>query len=135
MLIRVSKAVAMPWLPVVHTPDEYLMWVTDVLLVEDEVVVAREGATIAAVLATRPGWIDQLYVLPNAQGRGVGRALLARAMAHSKGQLQLWAFTRNPRARRFYESAGFRVVEETDGAGNEECEPDVRYHWIHPPGP
>ncbi len=132
-LIRASKAAAMPWLPVVHSPDDDLGWVTVVLLVEDEVVVAREGVTITGVLATRPGWIDQLYVLPAAQGRGVGRALLERAKAHSNGHLELWAFTRNSRARRFYESAGFQVVEDTDGASNEEREPDVRYRWVQPP--
>jgi hypothetical protein len=38
-------------------------------------------------------------------------------------------FQRNIRARRFYESRGFHLVEETDGAANEEREPDARYRW------
>ena len=33
-------------------------------------------------------------------------------------------FQRNARARR-----GFRLIEETDGARNEEREPDARYLW------
>jgi hypothetical protein len=32
-------------------------------------------------------------------------------------------------ARRFYERHGFVAVEHTDGAGNEEREPDVRFLW------
>jgi hypothetical protein len=37
---------------------------------------------------------------------------------------------RNTRARRFYEARGFVLTEETDGAGNEENEPDARYLWV-----
>jgi hypothetical protein len=38
-------------------------------------------------------------------------------------------FQRNMPARAFYEARGLRVVEATDGAANEEREPDVRYRW------
>jgi len=34
-----------------------------------------------------------------------------------------------PRARRFYEAHGATAVEFTDGEGNEEKTPDVRYEW------
>jgi hypothetical protein len=47
----------------------------------------------------------------------------------SSARLQLWTFQRNAQVRRFYESRGFVLVEETDGAGNEEREPDARYLW------
>jgi len=40
---------------------------------------------------------------------------------------RLWAFQRNQRARVFYEHRGFVAAEFTDGAGNEEREPDMRY--------
>jgi GNAT superfamily N-acetyltransferase len=43
--------------------------------------------------------------------------------------LELWTFQVNESARRFYERHGFTEVEHTDGAGNEEREPDVRYAW------
>ena len=43
--------------------------------------------------------------------------------------MQLWTFQQNARARRFYEERGFRAVEFTDGEGNEEKTPDVRYEW------
>ena len=45
------------------------------------------------------------------------------------GSRQLWTFQDNARARRFYEARGFVAEEFTDGAGNEEKTPDVRYVW------
>ena len=49
------------------------------------------------------------------------------ARQRQPGQLQLWAFQSNAGGRRFYERHGFAAVEFTDGAGNEERWPDVRY--------
>ena len=43
--------------------------------------------------------------------------------------LHLWTFQRNAQARRFYEARGFALVKETDGAANEEKEPDALYLW------
>ncbi len=80
------------------------------------------------VIAFRDDWIEQLYVLPEAQGRGLGSELLDVAKRAS-GRLQLWTFQRNAPARRFYEARGFVLVEQTDGARNEEKEPDARYLW------
>ena len=48
-------------------------------------------------------------------------------MAESILTVNLWTFQRNTGARRFYERNGFIAVELTDGASNEEREPDVRY--------
>jgi hypothetical protein len=42
---------------------------------------------------------------------------------------QLWTFQRNAQARRFYEARGFVLIQETDGARNEEKEPDALYLW------
>ena len=75
-----------------------------------------------------PGWIDQLYVAPHAQRRGLGSALLAVAKEREP-RLELWTFQCNRPARRFYEKHGFRLIEETDGARNDEREPDARYRW------
>jgi putative acetyltransferase len=80
------------------------------------------------IIAFRADWIDQLYVLPRAQRRGVGTQLLQIAQTRFP-RLQLWTFQRNAPARRFYERRGFVLVEETDGAGNEEKEPDALYLW------
>jgi len=38
-------------------------------------------------------------------------------------------FQQNERARRFYEQHGCRLLELTDGAANEERQPDALYEW------
>ena len=72
--------------------------------------------------------MEHLYVRPELQGRGVGSALLDVAKA-SGGRLPPLVFQRNAGARRFYERHGLRLVELTNGAANEEREPDVLYEW------
>ena len=52
-----------------------------------------------------------------------------RAKAAHPDGLQLWTFQANAPAQRFYERHGFHEVERTDGAGNEERSPDIRYRW------
>lgn len=59
----------------------------------------------------------------------LGDRFVALAKQRRPDGLQLWTFQVNGPARRFYERHGFAAVEETDGAGNEEREPDVRYVW------
>jgi GNAT superfamily N-acetyltransferase len=87
-----------------------------------------DGADMTGITAYREGWIDQLYVLPQAQGRGCGTALLQLAQ-NAFGSVHPWTFQRNIRARRFYEARAFPLVHETDGATNQEKEPDVLYFW------
>jgi GNAT superfamily N-acetyltransferase len=51
-----------------------------------------------------------LYVLPQAQGAGIGRRLLADAVAAAPpGTWLVWALERYEPARRFYERQGFRI--------------------------
>ena len=90
---------------------------------------AFDRDVITGMIAFRDDWIEQLYVLPEVQGRGVGSELLQVAKRACE-RLQLWTFQRNLKARRFYEARGFALVEETDGTRNEEKEPDVRYLWM-----
>jgi hypothetical protein len=54
---------------------------------------------------------------------------LLQVARRSFDRLQLWTFQRNAPACRFYETIGFVLVRETDGAGNEEKEPDALYLW------
>ena len=119
---------ALPWLAGLHTPEEDRQFFRTRLFRACEVWGAADGAELAGIIAFREAWIDQLYVLPTAQRRGIGTDLLD--VAKSKfARLQLWTFQRNAQARRFYEARGFVLIEETDGAGNEEREPDARYLW------
>lgn len=125
---RVSFDAALPWLAGLHTPDEDRAYFRDRVFLECEVWGVGEDGHLDGFIAWRPGWIDHLYVHPSRQGIGIGATLLAAAQADQPA-LQLWTFQRNLTARGFYERRGFRPVRETDGARNEETEPDVLYAW------
>jgi hypothetical protein len=60
--------------------------------------------------------------------RGIGSRLLNIAKAQ-RTKLRLWAFQRNEIAKQFYSERGFYALKETDGAENEEKEPDVLFEW------
>ena len=122
---------ALPWLTGLHTSDEDRWFYRERVFTGCQVHGAFEGDALAGIIAFRSDWIDQLYVLPEVQGRGVGSELLQVAKRACE-RLQLWTFQRNLGARRFYEARDFALVEETDGTRNEEKEPDARYLWTRP---
>jgi GNAT superfamily N-acetyltransferase len=130
-VLRTSFDQALPSLAGLHTPEEDRWFFRERVFNACEVWGAFESAAMVGVLAFRKDWIDQLYVLPNVQGRGVGTELL-RVAQNAFDRLQLWTFQCNVQARRFYEARGFALVQQTDGAGNEEKEPDALYLWIRP---
>jgi len=126
---RTSRAAAMPWLATPHDAQETAAWMAGVVLVEDTVLVDEEGGQVTGFAALHDDWLEHLYVDPDRQGRGVGSRLLAAAQESRPDGLRLFVFTRNAAARRFYERAGFVLVEQGDGSGNEEREPDCLYRW------
>ncbi len=130
-----SFRAALPTIRLVHTDDEVLGWVRDHVVSDLETWVADEGGAVLGTIALAPGWIEHLYVRPDRLGEGIGRRLLDLAKGRAGGPLELWAFQVNDRARRFYERNGFVLAELTDGGGNEEREPDVRYRWESRPTP
>lgn len=81
-------------------------------------LVAEEAGRIVGTATAAPGKDDavcdlkQLYVLPGHQGRGVGRRLLAAALAPfpKARQARLEVEPANAQAIAFYERAGFAVT-------------------------
>jgi putative acetyltransferase len=119
----------MPWLPVLHDLTETVAFFRDVVPARAELwVEVAAGGALRGFIAFAPGTVEHLYVAPAHQRCGTGSRLLR--LAQSRGEpLELWAFRRNDAARAFYLRHGFRALRETDGTGNEEREPDVRYRW------
>ncbi len=117
--------------PPVHDDEDTRRWMRDEFFPRSEIwfAVDEDDAPLAILALEGDDWLEQLYVLPTAQGRGIGTALVEHAKAERPAGLQLWAFASNSAARAFYESHGFVIVEQTDGSGNEERAPDVRYRW------
>jgi len=68
---------------------------------------------------SEPEWgafVDNLHVLPRYHGQGIGKRLIAAAAewARSRGKrrIYLWAYEQNKHARGFYESQGWKAVEQ-----------------------
>jgi len=126
--VHIAAMRTLTFLPQLHTVEEAVGWMGNEVLPTNQVWVSEADGEIAGYIAVADGWINQLYVRPDRQGRGVGAALLAHILAEGSPR-RLWTFQQNTRARRFYESRGFVLVRLTDGEGNEERTPDALYEW------
>lgn len=124
-----SRHLAMPWLAQHHTDEETREWHANVLVPRGTVVVAEREGTVVGFAEPSGGWLHALYVAPPAQGAGVGSALFEHSTALQPDGFDLWVFQRNTRALDFYARYGCVEVRRTDGADNQEREPDVLLHW------
>jgi GNAT superfamily N-acetyltransferase/chorismate mutase len=115
--------------PGVHTDDEARSWVAGWDLTAYDVHVAVLDGRVVGYSRSTPTWLDDLYVVPDAQGHGVGTALLRRVLALHPDGVGLWVFESNQPARDFYARHGFVALERTDGSANEERAPDIRLVW------
>ena len=74
-----------------------------------QVIVAEIDGQIAGFAAVVGGELDGLFVEPDLWGHGIGRALVDAATHEARKRGLALKVIANPRARRFYESCGFRV--------------------------
>lgn len=93
------------------------------------VAAVREGDTerIVGYALVFPFWsaeyggllslIDEVYVVPELRGQGIGQRIveLIEVVAKQQGHvaLSLVAMNRNPRAHKFYERIGYEAIEAT----------------------
>jgi ribosomal protein S18 acetylase RimI-like enzyme len=116
------------FLPTLHTPEEDREYLASVIA-EQDVWVAEEDGGVVGFLALKGDHGTFFYVDPEAQSHGHGSELFAEAQRARPRGFDFWVFQANGKARRFYEKRGCVAVEFTDGSGNEEKTPDVRYEW------
>src|ERR1700676_3924792 len=115
--------------PAVHAEPEVRRWFSDVVLPDRAVWVAQiAGTGTVGLLVLDEDRLDQLYVDPHQWGHGIGSALLDEAKHQRPHGFDLWTFTANLGARRFYERHGLTVIDWTDH-DNEEAAPALRYRW------
>jgi putative acetyltransferase len=117
------SAALLDFLPQVHTHEENLAFFARALR-DGECYLLGDGFALLA-----GDTLTHLYVDPDAIGTGIGHALFEHVRTLRPSGFEFWVFQQNERARRFYEAHGAEPVEFTDGAGNAERTPDVRYEW------
>lgn len=124
-----SFAAALPTVVRPRSDDDVRDYFRNVVVPLRETWVAEAAGGIVGVMVLADGLLSQLYLAPDWRGRGIGDRFVALAKERSPRGLTLWTFQVNKPAHRFYERHGFVEAERTDGSGNEEREPDVRYVW------
>lgn len=83
-------------------------------------------------------YLDNLHVLQEYQGHGIGRKLMQHSIAHclafTKRPYFLWVFEQNKEAISFYEKLGGTCVKETslDVPGQCAGHPALLYQWNNP---
>ncbi|MGW0423491.1 N-acetyltransferase family protein [Streptomyces sp. NPDC003015] len=124
-----SFAAALPTVIRPRSDDEVRAYIRDVVVPSRETWVAVAEEQVVGLMVIVGDLLSQLYLDPDWRGRGIGDRFVALAKERSPQGLSLWTFQVNRSAHRFYERHGFVEAERTDGSGNEEREPDVRYVW------
>ena len=116
------------FLPKLHTAEEDRAHLEGVIA-EQDVWVAEDEGKLAGFIALKGDLGTFFYVTPEAQRRGLGSALFEHVQHERPHGFTFWVFQANDAARAFYERRGCVAVEFTDGSGNDEKTPDVRYEW------
>ncbi|HEX5809520.1 MAG TPA: GNAT family N-acetyltransferase [Anaerolineales bacterium] len=111
-----------------HFFYEDLDYFRDHVLKENKVWVLEIEQRPVAFMAIKDDFIDHLYVHPDYQNRGIGKAFLQHARQLSPDHLWLYTLQANVNACAFYEKNGF-VAEKFGFSPPPENEPDVEYHW------
>jgi len=129
--VYIASFGGLTFLPRLHSDEEIRRWIGVAVVPHHELWVVDDPVRhVVGFAALSDSMLMWLYVHPDAQNRGIGSALLAKAKERRPGGFGLWTFQRNEGARRFYERYGLVLAELTDGTGNEEREPDARYEWM-----
>jgi len=104
----------------------------------EPVLVAERDGQVAGFASAGPsreeggvGELYAIYVEPDAWGTGLGRELMReverRLLADGYEQAELWVLEDNPRARRFYEAAGWEPGDMRPIAVFGTEVPEIRY--------
>jgi len=114
------------WMPRIHTRAEDVGFCGT--MIDHGWVTVAEDKDVLGFLAQDGVEVNCLYVRNDAQGQGIGKALLDHAKDNSD-RLELWTFQANAGARRFYAREGFAEIKLTDGQNNDEKLPDAFLEW------
>ncbi len=116
------------WYDTPHDAEEDVDFLTS-LIVGGWTKVAEEDDRILGFIVQEKSWIKCLYLAPEARGKKIGKQILDHDIAEHPPGLHVWCFHSIYSACEFYLKQGFREIERTNGSGNEEKLPDIRYVW------
>ena len=127
---RLSKERALAPYREQHSAAEQLAFLTEVLAQRAIIDVAIDHASnrVAGFMAQAGDSIEQLYLHPDYQRRGLGSRFVEIAKSRSPERLHLYTFQRNLPAQVFYLRHGFREVGR--GVAADEGLPDIEYVWL-----
>ncbi len=111
--------------------ENLLNWISETLIAQKVTWIASADSEILGFITFSDHAIDQLYVHPEYQNKGVGSELIELAKLSMPSGIKLYTFQSNLRALNFYEKNGFQELQRSDGQNNEEKSPDVLLSW-HP---
>ena len=109
-----------------------------VILAETETELAGFACAFPDEHPTYGAYLDNLHVVPQRTGQGIGRRLLTavaeRLLANERrGGLYLWVIEQNIRARRFYSQAGgLEVGRDTLSMPDGSRVMEMRCYWPDP---
>ena len=130
ILWRVSREKSLPDFQIQkgHFFYEDQNYFRDHVLPNNQVWVAEMDGRPVGLMAMSNEFVDQLYIHPQYQRRGIGEAFINFARQRSPEHVWLYTLQINVNARSFYEKHGF-VAEKFGMSPPPENEPDVEYHW------
>ena len=93
--------------------DKVLAWVNRKIemCISEYTCVVADNVRCAYYRLCEDGELDDLYVLPGFQNKGIGSEILKKCIAESAKPLYLYVFSRNIRAISFYKRLGFSARE------------------------
>ena len=118
-----------------HRAEQWRVWLSSPAQ-RRHILVAEDAGEVVGFASVGPtddpeaslelvGELYAIYVLPEAWGRGVGRALMRELLDRLRGEgfreAVLWVLEDNPRTRRYYELSGWHH----DGGKKEEAMLDL----------
>ena len=118
---------SLPYLPMLHTDDEDHAFFAGVVAASGVTVAELDGEVVGVPRARRRQSTTSTSI-PTTTATGSAARCCAHAQA-ARAAARAVGLPAQPGAIAFYEAHGFAIVESTDGADNEEHEPDYRMAW------
>ena len=101
------RAFCAPEFVALHTPERQARYLAEKLSNGSRLFLLRQDGEAVGVATVAGSLIEDLYILPECQNRGLGTALLRYAARQCDGAPTLWILENNTEAERLYRREGF----------------------------